>query len=76
MDLRCVSPAGICVAEPLLVSVNLPLSVDVPLPYQVVRGEQLELKGSVYNQQPDPITVPQSTTFPMILLLSVATDRV
>ncbi|KAM8760671.1 complement C5 [Acanthopagrus schlegelii] len=47
---------GICVAEPLQVSVNLPLSVDVPLPYQVVRGEQLELKGSVYNQQPDPIT--------------------
>lgn len=39
-------------------SVSLPLSVDVPLPYQVVRGEQLELKGSVYNQQADSIMVP------------------
>nr|XP_046242467.1 complement C5 isoform X2 [Scatophagus argus] len=46
---------GICVAEPVQVSVHLPLSVDVPLPYQVVRGEQLELKGSVYNQQADGI---------------------
>ncbi|XP_078027275.1 complement C5 [Epinephelus lanceolatus] len=47
---------GICVAEPVQVSVSLPLSVDVPLPYQVVRGEQLELKGSVYNQQVDSIS--------------------
>ncbi|KAM4578048.1 complement C5 [Fundulus diaphanus] len=47
---------GMCVADPVEVSVNLPLSVDVPLPYQVVRGEQLELKGSVYNQQADVIT--------------------
>lgn len=52
-----VLPAGICVADPVQVSVVLPLSVDVPLPYQVVRGEQLELTGSVYNQQPDGITV-------------------
>ncbi|XP_045898930.1 complement C5-like [Micropterus dolomieu] len=47
---------GICVAEPVQVSVSLLLSMDIPLPYQVVRGEQLELKGSVYNQQPDIIT--------------------
>ncbi|KAG7999644.1 Complement C5 [Nibea albiflora] len=47
---------GICVAEPVQVSVSLPLSVNIPLPYQVVRGEQLELQGSVYNQQPDSIT--------------------
>lgn len=45
-------------AEPVQVSVSLPLSVDVPVPYQVVRGEQLELSGSVYNQQPDTIMVP------------------
>lgn len=49
--------AGICVADPIGVSVSLPLSVSVPLPYQVVRGEQLELTGSVYNQQPDNIMV-------------------
>ncbi|XP_011613600.2 complement C5 isoform X1 [Takifugu rubripes] len=47
---------GICVADPVQVSVSLPLSVDIPVPYQVVRGEQLELSGSVYNQQPDSIT--------------------
>ncbi|XP_055080379.1 complement C5 [Periophthalmus magnuspinnatus] len=41
---------GICIAKAAEVSVNLPLSVDVPLPYQIVRGEQVELKGSVYNQ--------------------------
>ncbi|XP_056142299.1 complement C5 [Lampris incognitus] len=44
---------GICVAEPLRVSVSLPVSIDVPLPYQMVRGEQLQLHGSVYNQQLD-----------------------
>ncbi|XP_026177274.1 complement C5 [Mastacembelus armatus] len=42
---------GLCVADPVRVSVSLPLSIDIPLPYQVVRGEQLELTGSVYNQQ-------------------------
>ncbi|XP_061624798.1 complement C5 isoform X1 [Phyllopteryx taeniolatus] len=47
---------GICVSGAVQVSVQLPLSVDVPLPYQVVRGEQLELSGSVYNQQADDIT--------------------
>ncbi|XP_041643759.1 complement C5 isoform X2 [Cheilinus undulatus] len=46
---------GMCVAEPAHVPVSLPLSVDVPLPYQVVRGEQVELKGSVYNRQPENI---------------------
>ncbi|XP_011478017.1 complement C5 [Oryzias latipes] len=42
---------GMCVADTAKVSVNLPLSVDIPLPYQVVRGEQVVLQGSVYNQQ-------------------------
>uniref|UniRef100_A0A3B3BMD2 Anaphylatoxin-like domain-containing protein n=1 Tax=Oryzias melastigma TaxID=30732 RepID=A0A3B3BMD2_ORYME len=41
---------GMCVADAAKVSVNLPLSVDIPLPYQVVRGEQVVLQGSVYNQ--------------------------
>lgn len=54
-----------CVSDPVKVSVNQPLSVDVPLPYQVVRGEQLELQGSVYNQQDDNIKV-SSTTHPII----------
>ncbi|KAF7650029.1 hypothetical protein LDENG_00132830, partial [Lucifuga dentata] len=46
---------GVCVAAPVQVRVSLPLSVDVPLPYQLVRGEQLELRGSVYNQQADAV---------------------
>lgn len=49
--------AGICVSEPVPVSVSLPLSINVPLPYQVVRGEQLQLSGSVYNQQADSVMV-------------------
>lgn len=56
--LNVVSPTGICVADPVQVSVSMLLSVDVPLPYQLVRGEQLELKGSVYNQQADSVMVP------------------
>lgn len=44
-------------AEPVQVSVSLPLSVDIPLPYQVVRGEQVELSGSVYNQHVDGVSV-------------------
>ncbi|KAI9541755.1 hypothetical protein NQZ68_027119, partial [Dissostichus eleginoides] len=48
---------GVCAADLVQVSVALPLSVDVPLPYQLVRGEQLELRGSVYNQQLDTIQV-------------------
>lgn len=39
-------------------SVSLPLSLDVPLPYQVVKGEQLVLKGSVYNRLESNIKVP------------------
>uniref|UniRef100_A0A665VZD0 Anaphylatoxin-like domain-containing protein n=1 Tax=Echeneis naucrates TaxID=173247 RepID=A0A665VZD0_ECHNA len=42
---------GICVAEPVQVLVTLPVNLDVPLPYQVVRGEQVVLSGSIYNQQ-------------------------
>ncbi|XP_035021114.1 complement C5 isoform X2 [Hippoglossus stenolepis] len=45
---------GLCVAS-VQVSVSKSHSIDVPLPYQVVRGEQLELSGSVYNHQDDRI---------------------
>ncbi|KAK5871764.1 hypothetical protein PBY51_004625 [Eleginops maclovinus] len=56
-DIRAVGvfKNGVCAADPVKVSVVLPVSVDVKLPYQVVRGEQLELSGSVYNQQLDTI---------------------
>uniref|UniRef100_A0A8C9VD72 Complement component 5 n=1 Tax=Scleropages formosus TaxID=113540 RepID=A0A8C9VD72_SCLFO len=41
---------GICVADALRVQVTQKVSLDVPLPYSMVRGEQVELRGSVYNQ--------------------------
>ncbi|XP_047674014.1 complement C5 isoform X2 [Tachysurus fulvidraco] len=47
---------GICVADPLQVSVQQVVSLDVPLPYSMVRGEQIELKGSVYNEYDTEIT--------------------
>uniref|UniRef100_A0A673MFE8 Complement component 5 n=2 Tax=Sinocyclocheilus rhinocerous TaxID=307959 RepID=A0A673MFE8_9TELE len=40
---------GICVSEEKI-QVSQDISVDVPLPYSMVRGEQIELRGSVYNQ--------------------------
>ncbi|XP_072289541.1 complement C5 [Eucyclogobius newberryi] len=46
---------GICVSKAAAVSVHLPLWLDVPLPYQMVRGEQVELRGSVYNHFSDTI---------------------
>ncbi|CAL8343814.1 unnamed protein product [Lota lota] len=46
---------GICVEDRVQVSVSLPVSVNIPLPYQLVRGEQLDLLGSVYNENTEPI---------------------
>ncbi|XP_057687194.1 complement C5 [Corythoichthys intestinalis] len=66
---------GICVSDAVRVSVQLPLSVDVPLPYQVIRGEQLELSGSVYNQQADDITYcVMLTVGPQVCLLQSKPD--
>uniref|UniRef100_A0A6Q2X2N5 NTR domain-containing protein n=1 Tax=Esox lucius TaxID=8010 RepID=A0A6Q2X2N5_ESOLU len=45
-----VQYSGICVADPIRISVTQAVSIDVPLPYSMVRGEQIKLKGSVYNQ--------------------------
>uniref|UniRef100_A0A9J8B7N0 Complement component 5 n=1 Tax=Cyprinus carpio carpio TaxID=630221 RepID=A0A9J8B7N0_CYPCA len=42
--------SGICVSEDKI-QVSQDISVDVPLPYSMVRGEQIELRGSVYNQR-------------------------
>ncbi|XP_036453933.1 complement C5 isoform X2 [Colossoma macropomum] len=42
---------GICLADPVEVRVSQAQSIDVPLPYSMVRGEQIELKGSVYNKK-------------------------
>uniref|UniRef100_A0A8B9P755 Complement C5 n=1 Tax=Apteryx owenii TaxID=8824 RepID=A0A8B9P755_APTOW len=44
-----ISDKGICVAEPLEVHVLKDIFLSIYVPYSVVRGEQIELKGSVYN---------------------------
>ncbi|XP_056314659.1 complement C5 [Danio aesculapii] len=41
---------GICVSDERI-PVSQDIWVDVPLPYSMVRGEQILLKGSVYNQR-------------------------
>ncbi|XP_034969300.2 complement C5 isoform X1 [Zootoca vivipara] len=44
-----ISDKGICVADALQVQVMKNVFIDVHIPYSVVRGEQIELRGSVYN---------------------------
>lgn len=67
--------SGICVADPVEVSVSLPVSLDVPLPYQVVRGEQLQLRGSVYNRLENSIKYCVTLTVgPEICLLNSLPD--
>lgn len=44
--------AGICVADTLEVEVVKEVFVNVHLPYSVVRGEQIELKATIYNYRP------------------------
>ncbi|NXA34849.1 CO5 protein, partial [Eudromia elegans] len=44
-----ISDKGICVAKPLEVPVLKDIFLSVYVPYSVVRGEQIQLKGSVYN---------------------------
>ncbi|KAK2515028.1 hypothetical protein Q9233_014640 [Columba guinea] len=50
-----ISDKGICVAAPLEVPVVKDIFLSVYVPYSVVRGEQIELKGSVYNHRDSPI---------------------
>ncbi|XP_051531363.1 complement C5-like isoform X2 [Myxocyprinus asiaticus] len=55
---------GICVSDPENVQVSQDISVNVPLPYSMVRGEQIELKGSVYNQLSSRIEYSVTLTAP------------
>ncbi|NWY61327.1 CO5 protein, partial [Chionis minor] len=50
-----ISDKGICVATPLEVQVVKDIFLSVYVPYSVVRGEQIELKGSVYNYRSSAI---------------------
>ncbi|NXS27545.1 CO5 protein, partial [Pomatostomus ruficeps] len=46
-----ISDKGICVAAPLEIQVTKDVFLSIYVPYSVVRGEQIELKGSVYNHK-------------------------
>lgn len=48
---------GICVADPLEISVRKDFFIDLKLPSSAVRGEQLEIKAILHNYWPDPATV-------------------
>ncbi|XP_042734829.1 complement C5 [Lagopus leucura] len=50
-----ISDKGICVAAPLEVQVVKDIFLSIHVPYSVVRGEQIELKGSVYNHRASEI---------------------
>ncbi|KAF4797704.1 Complement C5 [Turdus rufiventris] len=50
-----ISDKGICVAAPLEMTVVKDVFLSVYVPYSVVRGEQIELKGSVYNHKASAI---------------------
>uniref|UniRef100_A0A3Q2NZ05 Complement C3 n=1 Tax=Fundulus heteroclitus TaxID=8078 RepID=A0A3Q2NZ05_FUNHE len=51
------STHGICVSDPLEVTVRKTFFIDLRLPYSVVHGEPLEIKAVIYNYSPYPITV-------------------
>jgi hypothetical protein len=40
---------GICVADTLKAKVFKEVFLEMNIPYSVVRGEQIQLKGTVYN---------------------------
>ncbi|XP_072487882.1 complement C5 [Notamacropus eugenii] len=44
-----ISDKGICVAEPFEVKVMKDIFLEMQIPYSVVRGEQIQVKGTVYN---------------------------
>ncbi|XP_044162298.1 complement C5 [Bufo gargarizans] len=46
-----MSDKGVCVADPLQITVFKNLFLEVQLPYSVIRGEQVEIQVTVYNYQ-------------------------
>uniref|UniRef100_A0A8C5RYF1 Complement C5 n=1 Tax=Laticauda laticaudata TaxID=8630 RepID=A0A8C5RYF1_LATLA len=48
----CLVHTGVCVADTLEVEVIKDVFVNVHIPYSVVRGEQIELKATIYNYRP------------------------
>ncbi|XP_014346298.1 complement C5 [Latimeria chalumnae] len=57
-----ISDNGICVADPLKVQVFKEVFLKMQMPYSVIRGEQIELRGSIYNYKEVPNTALVSMT--------------
>lgn len=51
---------GICISEPLDVTVRKDFFMDLRLPYAAVQGEQIEVKAILHNLSPDNITVSEA----------------
>nr|XP_023648138.1 alpha-2-macroglobulin-like [Paramormyrops kingsleyae] len=56
-DAFCLSQAGLGLAPPLNLTVFQPFFLEITLPYSVVRGENFELKATVFNYLPKCIMV-------------------
>ncbi|XP_060697079.1 complement C5 [Hemiscyllium ocellatum] len=52
-----ISGSGVCVADPIEVTVYQDVILKAKLPYSVVRGEQVQLRASVYSYQSDKTKV-------------------
>ncbi|XP_074067794.1 LOW QUALITY PROTEIN: complement C5 [Macrotis lagotis] len=50
-----ISDKGICVADPLQVKVMKDIFLEMHIPYSVVRGEQIQIKGTIYNYKSSDI---------------------
>ncbi|XP_037653273.1 complement C5 [Choloepus didactylus] len=51
-----ISNSGICVADTVKATVFKDIFLEMNIPYSVVRGEQIQLKGTVYNYKTSGIT--------------------
>ncbi|KAL4608609.1 alpha-1-macroglobulin-like [Arapaima gigas] len=66
-EVVCLSAEGLGLASPSQLTVFQPFFLEVSLPYSIVRGEQFELKATVFNYEPKcivvTVTVAQSTNY-------------
>lgn len=66
---------GICISEPLDVTVRKEFFIDLRLPYAAVQGEQIEVKAILHNLSPDNITVRLADFSSPSWLTAPGTDR-
>lgn len=57
----CLSPEGFGLAPQNQITVFQPFFLELSLPYSIVRGEQFELKATVFNYQSTCMMVRDAT---------------